>query len=410
MPAPKNIPSLRLHKPSGRAVVTLTDVNTGRRKDHFLGEYGTPEAHHAYAEVLAAWIARGRVLDSSSTPTLTATHTHATTSIAALALAYVRHLEERGTSKDQLDCIRAALRVMRSTCGGMAVAEFGPLALQEVRQSMIALRYAKTKARPKGKRWTRSTINRRVQHVVRMFRWAVAHERAPTALPEALACVEPLKAGEFGVPEGKRVLPVPDADVDAIRGHVSNVVWAMVQVQRYTAARAGEVCAMRPIDLDTTGKVWLYRPGMHKNAHRGHERTIYLGRRAQAAIKPLLAGRAVDAYLFDPRESMAQRRAANATKGKPRRDDQQPSPTLTNRKTRDRFTTGNYRQAIHRACELAGVPKWSTHQLRHLAATKARKEFGAEAALLLGDRTTRMVDLYAERDVGAVMDVVRKIG
>lgn len=118
----------------------------------------------------------------------------------------------------------------------------------------------------------------------------------------------------------------------------------MVQVQRYTAARAGEVCAMRPIDLDTTGKVWLYRVPEHKNAHRGHERVVYLGKRAQAAVKPLLAGRAVDAYLFDPKESMAERRAANATMGKPRRPDQKPSPTRTGRKTRERFDTGTYRQ------------------------------------------------------------------
>lgn len=165
MPAPRKIPSLRLHKASGRAVVTLSDANSGRRKDFFVGVYGTPEAHHAYAEVLAAWVARGRVLDSSSTPAPSRTDAQATTSIAALALAYIHHLEERGTSKAQLDCIRAGLRVMRSTCGGMSVAEFGPLALQDVRRSMIAYRYGRAK-----KRWTRSTINRRVRHVIRMFR------------------------------------------------------------------------------------------------------------------------------------------------------------------------------------------------------------------------------------------------
>ena len=38
----------------------------------------------------------------------------------------------------------------------------------------------------------------------------------------------------------------------------------MVQLQILTGARPGEVVITRPVDLDTTGKVWLYRPKTHK--------------------------------------------------------------------------------------------------------------------------------------------------
>ena len=69
----------------------------------------------------------------------------------------------------------------------------------------------------------------------------------------------------------------------------------MITVQRYSAARAGEVVTMRPKDLDVTGKVWLYRPPQHKNRHRGHDRVIYLGESAQAVFRPLLVGRKLDA-------------------------------------------------------------------------------------------------------------------
>lgn len=404
-PAP-SVPKLRHHKPSGRAVVTLSDTATGKRRDFYLGEYGTPEAHAAYAELVARWTARGRTLEHVKPDPL-----HARPSagcVAELCRDYAKHIDAKGgISVKHKDCVKRAIRIARVTCGALPVAEFGPLALQDVRKAMLAIRFGENDSR----RWTRSVVNRRVRHLIRMFKWAVAHERAPIALPAALACVEPLKPGDYDVPEGRVVKPVPSAHVDAIREHVSSVVWAMIEVQRYSAARAGEVCVMRPIDIDTTGKVWLYRPSSHKNAHRGHDRIIYLGRKAQKAIKPLLAGRALDAYLFDPRESVRERAQANATEGQSRRDNQQPDARKTARRVRDHFTTNIYQQAIRRACKAAGVPHWSTHQLRHLAATNARKEFGAEAALLvLGDKSTRLVDVYAEKDHSRAQEVIAKIG
>ncbi|MEO0514151.1 MAG: tyrosine-type recombinase/integrase [Planctomycetota bacterium] len=413
MANPPSPPKLRLHKASGRAVVTLLDALTGKRRDHYLGTFGTPEAHEAYAQLIRDWETRGRTLNALG-PRQAKSHTRgrcsepAAHSIAALCLAYVRHVEKRGgISPTQVACIKQALKILRQTCGSVPVARFGPLLLHEVRQSMLAVRFG---AGGK-KRWTRSLVNRRVRYIIRMFRWAVAHERAPIALPEALACVEPLKPGEYGVPEGRKIKPVPEAHIDAIKPYVSGVVWAMIQTQRYTAARAGEICVMRPIDLDTTGDVWLYRPSQHKNAKRGHDRTIYVGGRAQEAIGPCLVGRAVDAYVFDPRESLKQRAYANAVKGRPRRANQRKTIPKTGRQVRDHFDTTTYQRAITEACKKAGVPHWSSHQLRHLAATNARKAFGAEAALLvLGDRSTRLVDVYAEKDTEKARQVIAKIG
>lgn len=262
-----------------------------------------------------------------------------------------------------------------------------------------------------GKRWTRSLVNRRIRHVVRMFKWAVADERAPIGLPAALACVEPLKPGEFGAPEGRTVKPVPVAHVDAIREHVSSVVWAMIQVQRYSAARAGEVCTMRLSDMDVSGNVWLYRPRSHKNAKRGHDRVIYLGGRAQEVIRPFITSRSLDGFIFDPRESVRERAQANAQHGGKRRENQKPDRRKSGRRVRDHYTTTTYQRAITRACVAASIPHWTTHQLRHLAATNARKEFGAEDALLvLGDKSTRLVDVYAEKDHERAQEVIAKIG
>ena len=39
--------------------------------------------------------------------------------------------------------------------------------------------------------------------------------------------------------------------MEAIRPHVARQVWAMIQVQRLTGMRPGEVTIMRTCDLDT---------------------------------------------------------------------------------------------------------------------------------------------------------------
>jgi integrase len=74
-------------------------------------------------------------------------------------------------------------------------------------------------------------------------------------------------------------------------------------------------------------------------------------------------------------------------------------------------TNNAYRRAISRAAKLAGVEAWHPHQLRHRAATNIRKEFGLEAAQhVLGHHSTRMAEIYAERDANAARQIAAKIG
>jgi integrase len=44
---------------------------------------------------------------------------------------------------------------------------------------------------------------------------------------------------------------------------VSRQVWALIQLQLLTGARAGELVGMRPIDLDTSGRIWMFSPQEH---------------------------------------------------------------------------------------------------------------------------------------------------
>src|SRR5689334_14525758 len=57
---PRSIPSYRLHRPSGQAVVTLSG------KDFYLGPWKTEASRLEYDRLIAEWVGNGRVLPSDS--------------------------------------------------------------------------------------------------------------------------------------------------------------------------------------------------------------------------------------------------------------------------------------------------------------------------------------------------------
>src|SRR5262249_54412480 len=134
-----------------------------------------------------------------------------------------------------------------------------------------------------------------------------------------------LQRGRSAAPESEDVKPVPAEHIDATLAWMPSPVAAMVQVQRLTACRAGEVMAMRGIDLERSGEVWWYRPGsdrgpdgQHKPAHRGRQRVIAIGPRAQEVLRPFL-GSDPQAYLFSPRAYVEELHTRRAGQRKTRR-------------------------------------------------------------------------------------------
>jgi len=53
-------PAYRKRSGYDQAIVTLTDAVTKRRRDYWLGEYGTPASRERYHRLIAAWEAGGR--------------------------------------------------------------------------------------------------------------------------------------------------------------------------------------------------------------------------------------------------------------------------------------------------------------------------------------------------------------
>ena len=315
--------------------------------------------------------------------------------VVEVAAAFWRHAQtyyhRPGGHPGELAAIKAVLSHLKKLYGETPAAEFGPQALKTVRQSMVAA----------GR--CRNHVNRQVGRVKQVFKWATAEELVPAAVNAALQTVAGLKAGRSEAPESDPVKPVPEADVAAVRPHLPPVVRAMVDVQLLTGMRPGEVCAMRGRDLDTTGRLWVYRPASHKTKHHGHDRAVYIGPRAQEVLRPFLRAD-LAAHLFSPKDADDWHRQQRAKARKtPQSCGNRPGSNVKpklGRKPGARYSVDAYRRAIVYACERAfGMPAdlrfntkddpqqrqeraarraewhaahtWHPHQLRHNRATGA---------------------------------------
>lgn len=386
-------PSYRLHKPTGQAVVTLSG------KDFYLGRHGTEASRAEYDRLVAEWLAAGRTppaMSAAAAPDYT---------VAELIAGYLdfarEYYRKGGGTTSEVENIRLAMRPLRRLYGHTAAASFGPKSLKAVRAAMVEADLC------------RREVNKRVRHVVRAFKWAVEEELVPAAVHHGLRAVSGLRAGRTSARESKPVQPVPEAHVEAIRPHVAPQIWAMIELQRLTGARPGEVCILRTCDLDTSGPVWTYAPQRHKTQHRGKERTIYRGPRAQEVVKPWLRPDPT-AYLFQPREvvdaQIAARRRARRSPLTPSQRARRRAPHRR-RPPGEHYTAESYGRVIAKACRRAGVPHWHLHQLRHGAATRLRKQYGIDVArVILGHSTPAITEIYAELDRSKALAVMAEIG
>ena len=221
-----------------------------------------------------------------------------------------------------------------------------------------------------------------------------------------------LLPGRTVAPERPSIKPVDDAIVEATLPHLSLIVANMVRLQLLTAMRPGEVCVVRPRDVDRSGDVWQFQPHKHKGTWKGRERIICIGPQAQEILRPYLE-RDPESYCFSPRESRlwwrAKRRIERVTAVQPSQLDR--SMAKPTRQPGSKFSTQSYQKAISRACVRHGIPHWAPNQLRHSAATKIRNQFGLEAAqAILGHSRADVTQVYAERNNRVGLEVLKQIG
>ena len=388
------IPALVHHKPTNQARVRIDG------RDFYLGRYGSDEAQEAYRRVVAEWLANGTAEKSSAKSDAASSR-----SVNELILAYYRFAEgyyvKNGKPTSELGLIRDTLRLLREHYGTAPAVEFSPLKLKAVREAMIS------------KGWCRSEINKRIGRIRRLFKWAVENELLTGSVLHSLQAVTGLRRGRSEAKDRDPVRPVAETDVNAVLPHVVPQVRDMIRLQLLAGCRPGEICSLRPCDVDRDGDVWEYRPASHKTEHYGRHRVIFFGPRAQEILRPWLDNRPADDSCFSPAEAQA---ARNAVKRQKRKSPVQPSQQNRRKKAPRRqpgvcYTNTSYRRVIEHACKVAGVESWAPNQLRHSRATWLRRQYGLEAAqVVLGHSSADVTQVYAERDFDTARRVMAEVG
>lgn len=359
---------------SGQAMVWVRVG--GKRQARYLGPWNSAESREAYRRLVAEWSA-AQVQAAAGQPAA------AGLEVAPLVVRFLDHARthyvKHGRITSEYGCQVQALGVLVGLYGDTPAAEFGPAGLKACQAAMVA------------KGWGRRSINLHTWRIKNLFAWGVAESLIPVAVHAALLRVPGLKAGKTAAPERKRKSPVLDLHLALVLAVVDPPVRAMLWLQRFTGMRPGEVCTLRPSNIDrAAGAAWLCTVAGQadkneaRRADAGRDSTYWLGPEAQAALIPLLAAAAAeDAPLFVP----------------PRK------------RSRDQYTRGYYRSCVVRACKRLGIPSWHPHRLRHTRDTELRRLYGVEAAQeALGHDSPDMVAVYAERSEDRRRQIARDTG
>jgi integrase len=342
------VPSYLHHKPSGQAYcrVGLTTV--------YLGAYNSPESRAEYARVV------GRLPAPAPPPPRGGlTVAELLDRFRAHAEAYYRDADGRPTS--QVGALRYGLRAVGELYADLPADEFGQPHVKAVRQVWIDRGNA------------RGTVNARLGMVRQLFAWAADEELVDAATAARVKAVRPLQRHRTPARETEPVKPAPAGDAEKVIAALKRPAYrAMLRLQLLTGMRPGEVCRLRPGDIDRTQTPWRAEFRRHKTSHRGRSRVVYFGPRAREVLAPYL-DRDPGKYCFAPRDWARQARAPHVT-------------------------VRVYWHRVDEACAAAGVPPFGPNRLRHTKATEVRDEYGLEGAQHVLDHShIRTTELYAER-------------
>lgn len=369
----KALPKYRKHRASGKAVVTLDG------KDFYLGPHGTKASKLEYDRLIGEWLTNGRRLPVEAK--------ESSITIVQLCAEYWRfsktYYVKNGKATDEQAGVKAAIKYLKASYARTFARDFGPLALEAVRESMIEA----------GN--TRGYINKNIGRIKRMFKWGVSRELVPVQVFQSLQTVVGLKRGKSGAVEADPILPIDDAIVDKTLEYAPQLIRDMIRFQQLTGCRPGEVRSICPAEVDRTEQVWQYRPGSHKMEHKGRHRVILIGPKAQAFLRPyMLCADSKHCFLNNA--------------GKP-------------------FTRNTFGQRLERICDKAfpapeGTKgdalkawrkkhRWAPNRLRHSRATEIRKKYGLEASqAVLGHSSADVTLIYAERDIDLAAKIMAEVG
>lgn len=291
---------------------------------------------------------------------------------------------KNGRKTSEQYCRAIALRPLVRLFGTRTATGFGPLDLLTVRKELCKPLPPPAPGERRRRVFpniVRSSVNKHVERIRRVFRWGAAMQLVPVSVWQSLSAVESLRYGESQeVRESAGVPPVAAREVAIVLRHVRPGVAACIRLQWLTGMRPQEVVQMRMADIARTDSVWTYRPQVHKLQHHGRDRQVMLGPKAQRVLAPFVR--------LDPQAWLF-----------PGADDGR------------HLSESAYRSAIRKACLEAGIAPWAPNRLRHSAATRIRSRDGLEAArTILGHSNPTTTLIYAERDMRKAAEFARAHG
>jgi integrase len=344
-------PRVHAHRASGQ------DRCRYRGEEFYLGPSGSPEARRAYVELIERLAARDapRARDRLTIG-------------CVVALWRVHAIKQYGPESQEVTEHDYVLAEALALFAALPAEEFDVDHLEQLRDALVASRLART------------VVNRRIIRFRTFWRWAERKKHVPKGSWANLRTLPPLRRGEGGVKETRKVKPAEWLTVAAVCRRVNLSVRGLLLAQWFTGARPGELFRLRVGDLVRDGDLAVYRPEKHKTAWRGHERAVFFGPRALRVIAPNLAGKAEGDLIF------------------PNRDD---AP----------YDRRSYGLAISRAARKAGV-KLHSYQLRHAFRRRVGRELGLEATrAAMGHASVETTAQYASGVDGKLAaDVARRLG
>lgn len=399
------------------------------KRTYLPGRYGSSESRQAYRRFLAEWEVHSRQEPIANASDLTVTE------LAARFWTYAkRYYTKNGWSTGTAENYRPMIQTLRKLYGTIPAAEFKPLAAKALIREWV------------NQGLCRRYVNDHLHRLKRLFKWGVSEDLIPATVYQALATVEGERKGHSDAKDNPPVEPVADEVVEATLPHLPPIVADMVQLCRLTGCRSGELCQMRPIDIDRRGKVWRFTPLSHKTEHHGKQRVVCIGPKAQSILAKYLL-RDSEAYCFVPAESAeGQRRKRTLARKTPLSCGNGVGSKRKLRRQRapgGRYSNDTFRRAITRGCkvafkmpeELRKIPAkgrvsdaernrlrllaagwraqhvWHPHQLRHASATEVRNNLGLEHAQhYLGHSRADITQIYTARNLALAEDAALRLG
>lgn len=408
-------PQLLRHVRSNKAFVVVRDEQN-RRRQVTLGEWGSPEAHRRYHTELLKWHARQRGGAAAEEVALQPLEPLTIADACARWMIHVQayYRDDQGKPTSEPHACRDAVRPLLAMFADEPIEGFTPRMLKAVRDRMVS---GDPLAPPSARRgWCRNVVNRSVGRIRSFVRWCVAEGYVSPNVHVALTTLAPLKRGRCEARETEPRRPVAEATVEATLPHLPPMLADVARVQLLIGCRPGEILRACWREFDRSGPVWLFMPSRSKVAWKRKPTPYAVGPKAQLILAKYLR---LDpaAFMFQPSASEAERaelrRAARKTKLWPshvahmeRKRAEDPI-----RPPGELYDVRAYARAIRRATEKAEVDAWSPHQLRHLAATLARKRAGAEVArVVLTHSDLDATNVYAEADIELATNYARAHG